>query len=125
VTVSEAIAYYVVDLVQATRNDPALQIGASTRATQAFIKAARVVAAAQGRDDVIPDDVKNLAMPVLGHRLILTPDALLRDETVEAVVERIVNRIKVPLGVSSGKASARPVAGTAAATEAPALATSA
>ena len=128
VTVSEAVAYYVVDLVQATRNDPALQIGASTRATQAFIKAARVVAAAQGRDDVIPDDVKNLAVPILGHRLILTPDALLRDETVEAVIERIVNRIKVPLGVSSGKASPRPAGGrvaSAAAAEAEALATSA
>jgi MoxR-like ATPase len=107
VTVSDPIAYYLVDLVQATRNDPALQMGASTRASQAFVRAARVVAAAQGRDDVIPEDVKNLAVPVLGHRLLLTPDALLRDETVEAVIERIVNRVKVPLAVGSSKSGQR------------------
>ena len=106
VNVSEPIAYYLVDLVQATRNDPALQAGASTRASQAFIRAARVVAAAQGREDVIPDDVKNLAQPILCHRLMLTPDALLRDETVEAVVDRVVNRVKAPMGVGASRRSA-------------------
>jgi MoxR-like ATPase len=104
VTVSEAMAFYLVDLVQATRVDPALQIGASTRASQSFLRASRVVAAAQGREDVLPDDVKNLALPILGHRLMLTPDALLRDETVEAVIERILNRVKPPLGLTSKSA---------------------
>lgn len=110
VTVSDAVAYYIIDLVQATRTDPALQMGASTRASQALLRAARVVASAQGREDVIPDDVKTLAVPVLGHRLILTPDAMLREETVEAVIERILTRVKVPLGVGNGhtvKASRR------------------
>ncbi|MCW2544495.1 MAG: MoxR family ATPase [Frankiales bacterium] len=106
VTVSEAVAFYLVDLVQATRVDPALQIGASTRASQSFLRASRVVAAAQGREDVLPDDVKNLAVPILGHRLMLTPDALLRDETVEAVIERILNRVKAPLGLT-GKSARR------------------
>ena len=99
VSVADAVALYIIDLVHATRADSALQMGASTRASQALIKAARVVAASQGREDVLPDDVKSLAVPVLGHRLILTPDAMLRDETVEGVIERIVTRIKVPLGV--------------------------
>jgi MoxR-like ATPase len=97
VTVTPAVTYYIIDLVQATRTDAALQIGASTRASQSLLRAARVVAASQGREDVLPDDVKNLAMPVLGHRVILTPDAMLREETVEAVIERIVTRVKVPM----------------------------
>jgi MoxR-like ATPase len=100
VGVSMEILYYLTDLVQATRSDPALQMGASSRASIALMRAARVMAASQGRDDVIPDDVKQLAFPVLAHRLLLTPDAQLRDETVERVVDGIVHRVKVPTGVS-------------------------
>jgi MoxR-like ATPase len=99
VSISDGIDYYIVDLVQATRNDPALQMGASSRASQALMRAARVLAAAQGRDDVLPDDVARIVIPVIAHRLILTPDALLRDESVEGVLERIIARVKVPLGV--------------------------
>lgn len=98
VTVSDPIRYYIIDLCQATRRDPALQMGASTRASLALMRAARVLAASQGRDDVIPDDVKVLARPVLAHRLLLTPDALLREERVETVVERIVTQTKPPTG---------------------------
>lgn len=98
VTVSEEILYYVIDLVQATRADPALQMGASSRASQALMRAARVMAASQGRDDVLPDDVKVLVTAVLAHRLVLTPDAQLRDETIDGVIDRILHRVKVPLG---------------------------
>jgi MoxR-like ATPase len=98
VTVSDAVKYYIVDLCQATRSEPALQMGASSRASQALMHAARVLASAQGRDDVLPDDVKRLLGPVLHHRLLLTPDALLREETVEGVLDRIVARVKVPSG---------------------------
>lgn len=105
VTVKESVALYIVDICQATRNDPALQVGASSRASQALRNAARVLAAAQGRDDVLPDDVKRLVHPVLNHRLLLTPDAMLRDETVEQVVDRLLQRVKVPMGLSSAKAS--------------------
>jgi MoxR-like ATPase len=107
VKISDGVAGYIVDLVQATRSDPALQVGGSTRATQALVRASKVVAAAQGREDVIPDDVKNLAVPVLAHRLILTPDAILRDETIEGVIDRLITRIKVPLGVHAAAAPAR------------------
>ena len=102
VTVSDPVIYYIIDLVNATREDPALQLGASSRASLAMMRAAKVVAASQGRDDVLPDDVKRLALPVLNHRLVLTPDALLRDEKVEAVVDRILHRVKVPLGAANG-----------------------
>lgn len=104
VTLSEAVRYYIIDLVDATRHDPSLQLGASTRASLALMRAARVLAASQGREDVIPDDVKILAQPVLAHRLILGSDAQLRDETVEMVVERVVTRIKVPVGLGRQEA---------------------
>jgi len=96
VTVSPPVKYFIVDLCQATRVEPALQMGASSRASQALLHASRVLAAAQGRDDVLPDDVKRLVGPVLNHRLLLTPDAMLREDTVEGVVDRIVARVKVP-----------------------------
>ncbi len=101
VEVSRAITLYVIDLVNATREDPSLQIGGSSRATLALVRGARVAAAAQGRDHVLPDDVKHLAPAVLTHRLILTPEALLRDETLEDVVDRIVRRVQVPTGVGA------------------------
>lgn len=123
VAVSDPVAYYVIDLVHSTRSDPALQIGASTRASQALIRAAKVVAASQGREDVIPDDVKALATAVLGHRLILTADAMLREETVEAVVERLVNRTKVPMGVRRRSAGVSATASSDTAGTDPAVAT--
>jgi MoxR-like ATPase len=67
------------------------------------MRAARVVAASQGRDDVVPDDVRLLVPPVLGHRLLLTPDALLRDETVEDVIARLLVQVKAPLGLAAKK----------------------
>jgi MoxR-like ATPase len=103
VAVSEEILYYVIDIVQATRTDAALAMGASSRASQSLMRAARVMAASQGRDDVVPDDVKALVNAVLAHRLVLTPDAQLRDETIEGVIDRIVHRVKVPIGI--GKSS--------------------
>jgi MoxR-like ATPase len=99
VAVSDEILYYVIDIIQATRTDPSLAMGASSRASQSLMRAARVMAASQGRDDVLPDDVKMLVKPVLAHRLVLTPDAQLRDETIAGVIDRIVHRVKVPLGV--------------------------
>ena len=99
VTVSEPVMMYIIDLCQATRSDPSLLIGASTRASLALMRAARVVAASHGREDVYPDDVRLVLPAVFAHRLVLTPDAQLRDESVDKVVERIVGRVKPPLGV--------------------------
>jgi MoxR-like ATPase len=99
ITVSEPVMMYIIDLCQATRSDPSLLIGASTRASLALMRAARVLAASQGREDVYPDDVRAVLHPALAHRLVLTPDAQLREESVAKVVERIVGRVKPPLGV--------------------------
>ena len=98
VSVSEAVYYYIVDLCRATRENASLQIGASSRASQALVRAASVVAASQGRDDVLPDDVKRLVQAVFNHRLVLTPDALLQEETIEEVVQRILTQVKMPVG---------------------------
>ena len=100
VTVDDAVKDYIVNIVGATRTDPALAMGASTRASLALLRASRAVAASQGRDDVVPDDVRSLAPYVLGHRLVLTADAILRDETVEAVIDRLLSRVKAPIGAA-------------------------
>ncbi|HVL81024.1 MAG TPA: MoxR family ATPase [Actinomycetota bacterium] len=106
VSCSDPVKRYMVELVQGTRNDPALLVGASARATMSLFSAARVLAASQGRDDVLPDDVKRLAMPVLAHRMLLTPDAMLREDTVEQVVERLVTRVKIPTGAGGRQPAA-------------------
>ena len=100
VTIAEPVKMYMVDLVQATRSDASLQIGASTRAVLALMKASAVLAASQGREDVYPEDVKRvLVRPVLAHRLILTADAILGDQTVDKVIDRILGRVKPPFGI--------------------------
>ena len=100
VEISDDILFYITDIVQATRTDPALAMGASSRASQALMRAGRVMAASQGRDDVLPEDVKVLVRPVLNHRLMLTPDAQLRDETIDNVIDRILHRVKVSMGAA-------------------------
>jgi MoxR-like ATPase len=97
IEVSEAVGYYIVDLAQATRADTALILGASPRAPIALLRAARVLAASDGRNDVYPDDVRHVLKPVMAHRLILAPDAVLRGETVDAVLDRVLGRVKAPL----------------------------
>jgi MoxR-like ATPase len=104
VDVSGGMVYYMVDLCQATRSDPALSMGASSRATQSLQSASRVLAASQGREDVIPDDVRALVKPTLAHRLMLNPEALLRGETIDNVVDRILTRVKIPVDLAPGRA---------------------
>ncbi len=99
VELPEPVKMYIVDVCQATRVDTSLLMGASSRASISLVKASRVRAASQGRSVVLPDDVRALLSAVIEHRLILTPDAQLRDETVSAVLQRILTRIPVPLGV--------------------------
>jgi MoxR-like ATPase len=97
VGVAPQIKQYIAEICHATRVDPSLQLPASPRASLALLYASRVVAASQGREDVIPDDVQSILQPVLAHRLALTPDAELRDDTIEKVIERTTSRVKPPL----------------------------
>ncbi|MFC6005604.1 AAA family ATPase [Angustibacter luteus] len=98
VWVSEAVKQYVVDISESTRSTSDLRLGASPRATLHLLRAARAQAALEGRDHVLPDDVQSLAVPVLAHRLLLTPDALLARRTAQDVVTNLVQRVPVPAG---------------------------
>ncbi|HSJ29683.1 MAG TPA: MoxR family ATPase [Acidimicrobiia bacterium] len=95
VHVDEAVAGYVVEIAQRTRNHDSVLLGASTRASLALTSAARAAAAVEGRDYVLPDDVKRLASPVLAHRLVLDPDARLRRLTSEDLVRSIVGSVGI------------------------------
>jgi MoxR-like ATPase len=96
--VSDAVRRYVVALVEATRRSPELRLGASPRAGLQLLRAARAAAALAGRDHVLPDDVQALAVPVLAHRLLLTPDATLARRGTEQVVTDLLGSVPVPRG---------------------------
>jgi MoxR-like ATPase len=92
---------YIVDLVAATRESADTAHGASPRASLAFLDAAKARAALQGRDYVIPDDVKALAVPILVHRLVLSTDAELSDVGPEAVVADVLSTVDAPGSVET------------------------
>jgi MoxR-like ATPase len=96
VRVEPAVQGYLVDMVRRTRTHPAVSLGASTRAAVALLRSAQARAACQGREFVIPDDVKFLAPFVLAHRLSLQPEAQLEGITGERVVTRILTETPVP-----------------------------
>jgi MoxR-like ATPase len=98
--VSDAVKQYVVDLAGATRSHADLRLGASPRATLHLLRAARAQAALEGRDHVLPDDVQSLAVPVLAHRLLLSPEALLARRSAVDVVTSLVQRVPVPSGAA-------------------------
>jgi MoxR-like ATPase len=106
VEVSVAIETYLLELTHATRADPACTLGAGPRASIALLKASRVLAASDGRDRVYAEDIKAILRPVLAHRIMLTPDAVLRGETVDNVIERALSKVKPPLGVKNEVISA-------------------
>jgi MoxR-like ATPase len=91
-----ALRRYIVDLVRATRSHAAVELGGSPRASLALLRASRAFAAVAGRDYVVPDDVKELALPVLAHRLILSPEAQMQGTEPEAVVTELLTRVPIP-----------------------------
>ena len=94
---SPSITRYVVDLVGATRTDPMLRLGASPRAAIQLLRAAKALAAVQGRDHVLPDDVQELAEPVLAHRLLPSTDARLAGQTIAETIAGVVARTNLPI----------------------------
>jgi MoxR-like ATPase len=98
IRVSEPVRAYIADIVRATRNHAALQYGGSPRATLGLMRAAQGMAALQGRLFVLPDDVKQLAGPVLSHRLILKEEERLRGAETKQVIEDIIGGTPVPVG---------------------------
>ncbi len=94
---SPDVTRYVVDLVGATRIDPMLRLGASPRAAIQLLRAAKALAALEGRDHVLPDDVQELAEPVLAHRLLPSTEARLAGRTIAATIADVVARTPLPI----------------------------
>ena len=97
VRVEEPVREYMVRLVRATREHPAVRLGASPRAGQGLFASARALAALSGRPFVIPDDVKRLAGPVLAHRLVVEAQARLKGSGQEEVVREILDLVPAPV----------------------------
>ncbi len=96
VHVSVEVKGYLLEIVERTREHPDIYLGASPRGALALFRTAQARAVLRGRDYVLPDDVKALVHPCLAHRLILNPEARMRDVTPEQILTEIVNRIPVP-----------------------------
>ena len=89
---------YVAALVSMTRNHPSLQLGASPRGSIALLRAAQACALLAGRDYVLPDDIRRMALPVLSHRLILTPEARMKGVSAQQVLSQLIDTVPVPTG---------------------------
>lgn len=94
---SPEVRSYVAMLAAATRQDPALTLGASTRAAIALIHGAQACALLDGRDFILPEDVQHMALPVLAHRLVLNPEARMKGITAEQVLMAILQNVTVPV----------------------------
>jgi MoxR-like ATPase len=88
---------YIAEIVQQTRSDRHVAVGASPRGSLAFLKLARAHAAMLGRDYILPDDVKHFAKPVLTHRIILQPEFWLTRQVSDKVIEDVLARVSVPV----------------------------
>jgi MoxR-like ATPase len=96
ITVREELVAYIVDLVRATREHEAVLVGAGPRATQSLLLASRARAALDMRDFVTPDDVRALAEPVLGHRMVLRPEFEIEGLTIGELITRVLETVAVP-----------------------------
>jgi len=96
VHVSESVGRYIVALVSATRANPSVEVGASPRGTLALMKLARVRAVLDGREFVVPDDVKHVAIPAIAHRLALRPELWVQRVRAEDVVQECLESVPVP-----------------------------
>src|SRR5690606_16641990 len=91
------IKQYIVEIVRTSREHMDVQLGGSPRASLALFRTSQALAALRGHEFVLPDDVKRMCGPVLGHRLILKPESRLRKITPQRVVDEILASVRVPL----------------------------
>jgi MoxR-like ATPase len=96
VHVAPTLKHYIVELAESTREHSDVYLGVSPRASLYLLKAARAMAASRGRDYVVPDDIKDLAIPVLAHRILLSPEAQMRGARAEDVLESLLGRVPIP-----------------------------
>jgi len=104
VHIAEQVKTYVVGVVNATRSHPDVYLGASPRGSLALARASQAYALIQGRDFVLPDDVKALAGPTLSHRLILQPQARLKDLAATTVIAEVLASVPVELSQTAARA---------------------
>ncbi len=96
VHVEEHLIKYIAQIVQETRNNPMLFLGASPRASVAILNGAKAFALTQGRDFISPEDIKKIAMPVLRHRIALSPEKEMEGISPDVIVQQIIDKIEVP-----------------------------
>lgn len=95
-TVEEHLFKYIAQIVSSTRHNPSLYLGASPRASIAILNAAKASACIRGRDFVSPDDIKYVSVPVLRHRVVLTPEKEMEGVTCDAVIQQLIDKIEIP-----------------------------
>ena len=98
VNVDSTLQDYIVDIAEATRKHPDLQLGVSPRGSLALLKGAQALAAIRGREYVLPEDIKNLVLLTLAHRLILKPEAELRGQTAHTILDNVLEKTPLDLG---------------------------
>jgi MoxR-like ATPase len=96
IIVEDRLVNYIAQVIDKTRNHGKLYLGASPRASLSILKASKAFAAIRGRDFVTPDDIQFVAIHVLNHRLILTPEADMEGIQINEVIQEIINSIEVP-----------------------------
>ena len=96
VKIEPRLIEYIANIINETRNSPSLYLGASTRASLALLKSAKAAAALKGRDFVIPEDVIDMAKPVLRHRIMLTPEKEMEGISTDDLIESILKNLEVP-----------------------------
>ncbi|HQP10415.1 MAG TPA: MoxR family ATPase, partial [Candidatus Omnitrophota bacterium] len=96
VKIEPSISEYLLQIVMATRNHPHVRLGVSTRGTLLYARIARALAILEGRDYVIPEDIKKLAIPVMSHRMILNTKAQYSGLSSSHIIQEILERERVP-----------------------------
>jgi MoxR-like ATPase len=97
VHVAPTLKRYIVQLTETTRDHPDVYLGASPRASLYLLRASRATAASRGRDYVVPDDIQDLAVSVLAHRILLSPEAQMRGASTEDILEGLIGRVPIPV----------------------------
>ncbi len=99
VHVAASVRRYILNLVNATRTNPALGLGASPRGSLALFRTAQARAAVDGRNFALPDDVKSIAVACLAHRMVVNPENAMGGETTETIVQELLKQVEVPISV--------------------------
>lgn len=97
IVIDESLKDYIVRIIHATRQHPDIALGASPRGSLALLKGSKAMAGLQGRNYVLPDDIKRLAVPALAHRLVLRVESYLKGRTAETVIQEVINQIPLTL----------------------------